>query len=748
MSFFDSAGRFVKEFFTDDSGTLAVNGKFFKHGSSSRVRENVVVKWYLDGKSYFYAISEALMTANEEILIESWWLSPELYLRRPPCKNEEYRLDKILKKKAEQGVNIYIVVYHELSKYLPLNSEYSEKVLKGLHPNIRGKKNDMPIFSKASQGRAFLGGNYSMWGYLSLVPRHQAKKLFIFIFNLQVHEKTIVIDRRKSFIGGLDLCFGRYDTSAHQLSDFSHASEYYSIWPGQDYVNSRVKDFTNVNSIVQSWASALLDKKTNARMPFHSTGIGLTGEISHDVARNFILKWNHVKEKYANHGYPMLISQQNDTSAGRNISEQSESGSCSVQILKSSSMWSHGVSESEHSIQNAYIETIMNAKHFIYIENQFFITATEESDDYAAKNLVGKALVERIIKAYKNDEKFRVIVTIPLIPPFAGEFHKADAAILRLVMHYQYQSICRGKRSIIERVKAAGCITPERYIGFYSLRKYDRIDYSAIQKGQGVLKEELTAQSFIDKSGLSTAFEEDSTGAHVTEEILIQSKLLIADDRIVIIGSANLNDRSLNGDHDSEIAAIIEDKNYVESRMAGMRWKAGKFALTLRRAIFKEHLGLMNEADHETANGDCLPPPSTGNGAFVNPQKLTYADRIVEDPVSNKFYYDHWLRTANTNTDVFRNVFHCIPDDSVTNWGEYNDFIPNNSKIPFGHICEQARQNHTKTRKELSKIRGHLVVFPLEFMNGEKLAGSMLITQIARENSPASGITDIKKLVA
>ncbi|CAG8788815.1 18009_t:CDS:2, partial [Acaulospora morrowiae] len=108
-----------------------------------------------------------------------------------------------------------------------------------------------------------------IWDYLSLVPRRQAKKfsIFIFIFILQVHEKTIVIDRRKSFIGGL--CFGRYDTSAHQLSDFSHASEHYSIWPGQDYVNSRVKDFVNVNSAVQSWASALLDKKTNARMPFH-----------------------------------------------------------------------------------------------------------------------------------------------------------------------------------------------------------------------------------------------------------------------------------------------------------------------------------------------------------------------------------------------------------------------------------------------------------------------------------------------
>ncbi|CAB4406015.1 unnamed protein product [Rhizophagus irregularis] len=43
-------------------------------------------------------------------------LSPELYLRRPPAKNEEYRLDRLLKKKAEEGVKIYVVVYKKFPK--------------------------------------------------------------------------------------------------------------------------------------------------------------------------------------------------------------------------------------------------------------------------------------------------------------------------------------------------------------------------------------------------------------------------------------------------------------------------------------------------------------------------------------------------------------------------------------------------------------------------------------------------------
>lgn len=44
-----------------------------------------------------------------------------------------------------------------------------------------------------------------------------------------------------------------------------------------------------------------------------------------------------------------------------------------------------------------------------------------------------------------------------------------------------------------------------------------------------------------------------------TEIIYIHSKLMIVDDKYVIIGSANINDRSMEGDGDSEIACVIKD---------------------------------------------------------------------------------------------------------------------------------------------------------------------------------------------
>lgn len=63
--------------------------------------------------------------------------------------------------------------------------------------------------------------------------------------------------------------------------------------------------------------------------------------------------------------------------------------------------------------------------------------------------------------------------------------------------------------------------------------------------------------------------------------------MLIADDRTVIIGSANINDRSLLGHRDSEIAMLIEDVDFDKTIMNGKPYEAGRFACSLRRTIFR-----------------------------------------------------------------------------------------------------------------------------------------------------------------
>lgn len=76
---------------------------------------NIIFNGY---SSYMYAVSIAIERARESIWILDWWLSPELYLRRPPAKNQQYRLDRMLHAAAERGVKIKIIVYKEVTQAL------------------------------------------------------------------------------------------------------------------------------------------------------------------------------------------------------------------------------------------------------------------------------------------------------------------------------------------------------------------------------------------------------------------------------------------------------------------------------------------------------------------------------------------------------------------------------------------------------------------------------------------------------
>jgi hypothetical protein len=53
-------------------------------------------------------------------------LSPELYLRRPPALFPEWRLDRLLLKKAKEGVKVYVIVYKEVSQTMSMGSHHTK----------------------------------------------------------------------------------------------------------------------------------------------------------------------------------------------------------------------------------------------------------------------------------------------------------------------------------------------------------------------------------------------------------------------------------------------------------------------------------------------------------------------------------------------------------------------------------------------------------------------------------------------
>lgn len=495
-----------------------------RFGSFAPVRKNVYCKFLVDGRDYFWALSEALSMAEDVIYIHDWWLSPELYMRRPLKGNQEYRLDRILKSKAEEGVKIFIIVYRNFGSTVGTDSSWTKHSMINLHENIH-------IIRSPNQ---WLQSTY-FWAH---------------------HEKMTVIDNKYAFMGGIDLCYGRYDTPNHVLRDDKEdlADQ---IFPGKDYSNARISDFYDLDKPYES----MYDRKVYPRMPWHDCHMTTFGEPARDMARHFVQRWNYLlREKRPSRPTPLLIPPSNMTQSEIENSELFRKlkprSTCEVQVLRSAGNWSLGLKETETSIQSAYLKLIETSEYYIYIENQFFIS-TSSWDGVVIENKIGDALVDRIIKANTENKPWRAFILIPLMPGFDSPVDQPEASSLRLIMQCQYQSISRGESSIFARLRKLN-INPLQYIQFYSLRKWSTI------------------------------------GPHdelVTEQLYIHSKLLIADDRNCIIGSANINERSQLGNRDSEVAIVIRDTDMIKTRMNGKEYYAGRFAWELRQRLMREHLG-------------------------------------------------------------------------------------------------------------------------------------------------------------
>ncbi|OQV18121.1 Phospholipase D1 [Hypsibius exemplaris] len=706
-----------------------------ERGSFVPIRNGVHARFFINGKAYMEAVADALESAVKQIFIGGWWVSPDVFLKRPITEGLRWRLDQILKRKAEAGVQIFILMYKESRAVLGINSFYTKRKLTRLHPNIH-------------------------------VQRHPDKNVLLWSH----HEKTVIIDQKLAFVGGIDLCYGRWDDHHYRLCDVTDqmleeglgdagaAVEKYGedlnlryarkpkltsairrtgmgkraaikntvaapwrglrakmnvpkfrprsrfnykmrraqksciekiggtfrklfhtkskeekraihedrmeelsmlakecLWIGKDYVNEVKYAFSQPDC--GDPYEDLLDRKKTPRLPWHDASACVWGVGARDTARHFIQKWNACKfQKFRfDEDHQFLMP---GLYEGLELPAflPDDAASCRVQVLRSTCAWSSGLLPDvvDHSIQEGYIDLIRNSKHFVYMESQFFITLI--GSHKTVKNRVGEALFRRIERAFRANETFRLYIVLPLQPAIAGAYGTRAGAAVQAVTHWIYQSISQGKHSLLGNLRQIGA-DPSNYVTVCGLRQHGEI-----------------------------------VGRLATEIVYVHSKLMVVDDVFTIIGSANMNDRSMLGKRDSEIAWLIEDTQFEDSVMDGRPYRSGLFSGRLRKELMKISLGLIEDLPHGV-------PPAEAN-------------RIVEDPVSENFYRGIWIATAVKNDAIFQEVFACVPNDRVHSFSELREF--EKQKTINETDPDQARQ-------VLQGVRGYLVKFPLKFLKDSKL---------------------------
>lgn len=109
------------------------------------------------------------------------------------------------------------------------------------------------------------------------------------------HEKLCLIDGRIAFMGGLDLCYGRWDTYQHSIADAHPGDLNRIVFPGQDFNNARIMDFDDV----VHWQNNKLDRTKSSRMGWSDISLCLTGPAVRDLQTHFTQRWNFIyDEKY------------------------------------------------------------------------------------------------------------------------------------------------------------------------------------------------------------------------------------------------------------------------------------------------------------------------------------------------------------------------------------------------------------------------------------------------------------------
>ena len=140
---------------------------------------------------------------------------------------------------------------------------------------------------------------------------------------------------------------------------------------------------------------------------------------------------------------------------------------------------------------------------------------------------------------------------------------------------------------------------------------------------------------------------------------------MIVDDRMCICGSANINDRSLQGSRDSEFCLVVHDTQMVDSQLNGRTQPVGLFSSTWRKKLFRFAAFALVVLSR-------LP-----SVVFLLSRQILgiHNDEInVDDPCSDQFY-DYFRQTAKKNALIYEEVFNTLPTDRIKKFVEVEDYV-------------------------------------------------------------------------
>ncbi|XP_022893430.1 phospholipase D alpha 1-like [Olea europaea var. sylvestris] len=525
-------------------------------------------------------IFDAISNAKYLIYITGWSVYTEITLvrdTRRPKPGGDVTLGELLKKKANEGVRVLLLVWDDRT---------SVNIL---------KKDGLMATHDEDTGNYFRGTEV----HCVLCPRNPDDGRSI-IQDIEIgtmfthHQKIVVVDsempngnadRRRivSFVGGIDLCDGRYDTQFHSLF--------------------RTLDTAHHDDFHQANFRGATINRGGPREPWHDIHCRLEGPAAWDVLFNFEQRWRkqggkdlllelHELQKILIPPSPVMYPDDHETwnvqvfrsidgGAAFGFPEEPENAARSGLVSGKDNII-------DRSIQDAYIYAIRRAKNFIYIENQYFLGSSFswystdiKDEDVGALHLIPKELSLKIVSKIEAGERFTVYIVLPMWPEGYPETSSVQA-----ILDWQKRTMEMMYTDIVQALKAKGIVAnPKDYLTFFCLGNREI-------KKPGEYEPSEKPDSDTDYSRA----QENRRGM-----IYVHAKMMIVDDEYIIIGSANINQRSMDGARDSEIAMGAFQPYHLSKRQPARGQIHG-----FRMSLWYEHLGMLDNTFCHPQNLECI----------------------------------------------------------------------------------------------------------------------------------------------
>nr|GMD61198.1 phospholipase D delta-like [Ipomoea batatas] len=314
--------------------------------------------------------------------------------------------------------------------------------------------------------------------------------------------------------------------------------------------------------------------------PWHDLHCRIDGPAAYDVLINFAQRWRSNNQEFTSipEDDPKLYVNEND---------QSKDGMFRVDYFR----FCEGFSRKELTLLRnrnlicgkAYIQAIRSAQNFIYIENQYFLGSSyawPSYEDAGADHLIPMELAMKVVSKIRANERFAIYVVMPMWPE--GD---PKTATMQEILFWQSQTMHMMYQVIAQEIKSMQLDEhPSDNLNFYCLGNREDVPSSVSQSisGKDNVSESLKFQRFM---------------------IYVHAKGMIVDDEYVIVGSANINQRSMAGSKDTEIAMGAYQPHHTWARK--LRRPHGQI-YGYRMSLWEEHLGKVEGCFEEPNTLECV----------------------------------------------------------------------------------------------------------------------------------------------